>query len=134
MGCWSMIKNYWTTEDICVLMCTRILQKNKLISHACSYELDALQDIGWCIWILKIAHAGVVNVSNKINRKRNKWQGYCCLFKEMHKLKKYTTEITKVSSKKNTNEHLKLLRFMWITWLPDQWIILIQDYWNTEIR
>ena len=63
----------------------------------------------------KIAHAGVVNVSNKINRKRNKWQGYCCLFKEMHKLKKYTTEITEVSSEKNTNEHLKLLRFMWIT-------------------
>ena len=21
---------------------------------------------------------------------------------------------------------------MWITWLLDQWIILIQDYWNTE--
>ena len=35
--------------------------------------------------------------------------------KKMHKLKKYTTEITEVSSKKNTNEHLKLLRFMWIT-------------------
>jgi len=47
--------------------------------------------------------------------KGTKWQGYCCLFKEMHNLKKYTTEITKVSSKKNTNEHLKLLRFMWIT-------------------
>ena len=63
----------------------------------------------------KIAHAGVVSVSIKINRKGTNGHGYCCLFKGMHKLKKYTTEITEVSSKKNTNEHLKLLRFMWMT-------------------
>ena len=39
--------------------------------------------------------------------------------KEKHKLKKCTTKITRVVQK-NTNEHLKLLRFVWITLLLDQ--------------
>ena len=81
----------------------------------------------------KIAYARVVSVSIKMNRKRNKWAGILLLVRRKAQvLKKCTTEIMHVSSKKNTSEHLKLLRFVWITWLLDQWIILIQDYWNTE--